>query len=276
MTPAIDRLRKFIPQRQLLLLSQIVLVALIGWQLALITWQFLPSSTSASVQSTRMPPRTQNTGNTLLALDSLNIFGAPPTTATAAAVPTVAPVSRLPAQITGLVASSDPAQSRVIIRMSGQDNIYRIGERLKGANARIENIYPDRVIIDHNGKFESLLMYPDEANKPRAMVVSAPPAQAVSLKERLKQNPASWSDLVSISPVFEGGDLQGYRLNPGKQPALFRKYGLQPGDLATAINGHELTNQQEAMKLMAQLPSIKNLSLAIIRNGQPVDVRIEL
>lgn len=268
---------KFLPR--LVLPVQGVLVALVGWQLGITTWQLLPPSAGpASVVTPSLASGTSKTrSDTLSALGSLKIFGSPPVAAPAEmTAPTVAPVSRLPAKITGLVASSDPQQSLVIIRMNGQDAIYHIGEVLKGANARIENIFPDRVIIDHNGKFESLLMYPDEADQPQLAIGSVPPVKTLSLKERLQQNPSSWSDIVSIAPAMSGGQMQGYRLNPGKQPELFRKYGLQPGDLATAINGQSLDNPQELMQLMSELANARSMSLAIERNGQPMEVQIEL
>lgn len=275
MNPAMATLQKMIPQ--LVLLSRAALTALIGWQLALATWQLWPRATDTlpARQAPAQAIRSLTDDSRFTPLDDLQLFGAPPVaTESVQAPPTVAPVSRLAARITGLAASSDPKQSRVIIQLNGEEKVYYIGEKLSGANARIENIYPDRVIIDHNGKFESLLMYADEADTPRSALSSAPQPEATSLKERLQQDPASWSDLVSIAPVMAAGKLQGYRLSPGKQPELLHKFGLKAGDLATAINGQDLTNPQTAMKLMTELPSMKTLAISVLRDGQPVEVRV--
>ena len=268
MNPAMATLQKMIPQ--LVLLSRAALTALIGWQLALATWQLWPRTTDTlpARQAPAQAIRSLTDDSRFTPLDDLQLFGAPPVaTESVQAPPTVAPVSRL-------AASSDPKQSRMIIQLKGEEKVYYIGEKLSGANARIENIYPDRVIIDHNGKFESLLMYADEADTPRSALSSAPQPEATSLKERLQQDPASWSDLVSIAPVMAAGKLQGYRLSPGKQPELLHKFGLKAGDLATAINGQDLTNPQTAMKLMAELPTMKTLAISVLRDGQPVEVRV--
>ena len=274
MNPAMAALQKMIPQ-QSVMLSRAALTALIGWQLALATWQLWPRSADTVPAVPALAIRSPADDPRFTPLNDLQLFGAPPVaTASTQALPTVAPVSRLAAKITGLAASSDPKQSRVIIQLKGEEKVYYIGEKLSGANARIENIFPDRVIIDNNGKFESLLMYANEADQPRNAISSTPPAKATSLKQRLQQDPASWSDLVSITPVMAEGKLQGYQLSPGKQPGLFSKFGLKAGDLATAINGQDLTNPQTAMKLMAQLPTMKTLSISVLRDGRPVEVQV--
>ena len=274
MNPAMATLQKMIPQ-QSVMLSRAALTALIGWQLALATWQLWPRSADTVPAVPALAIRSPADDPRFTPLNDLQLFGAPPVaTASTQAPPTVAPVSRLAAKITGLAASSDPKQSRVIIQLKGEEKVYYIGEKLSGANARIENIFPDRVIIDNNGKFESLLMYANEADQPRNAISSTPPAKATSLKQRLQQDPASWADLVSIAPVMAEGKLQGYQLSPGKQPGLFSKFGLKAGDLATAINGQDLTNPQTAMKLMAQLPTMKTLSISVLRDGRPVEVQV--
>ena len=274
MNPAMATLQKMIPQ-QSVMLSRAALTALIGWQLALATWQLWPRSADTVPAVPALAIRSPADDPRFTPLNDLQLFGAPPVaTASTQALPTVAPVSRLAAKITGLAASSDPKQSRVIIQLKGEEKVYYIGEKLSGANARIENIFPDRVIIDNNGKFESLLMYANEADQPRNAISSTPPAKATSLKQRLQQDPASWADLVSIAPMMAEGKLQGYQLSPGKQPGLFSKFGLKAGDLATAINGQDLTNPQTAMKLMAQLPTMKTLSISVLRDGRPVEVQV--
>ena len=258
--------------------SQGALVALIGWQLALTTWELWPqpAETAPTARPAPLPSGGAQGNNNLAILNNLHLFGTPVAdTDSAPAVPTVAPVSRLPAKISGLVASSDPQQSRVIIQLHGKDTMYHIGEVLEGANARIENIYPDRVIIDHNGKFESLLMYPDEQAEPQG-VVTAPTAQAGSLKERLQKSPESWSDLLKITAVREGGKMRGYRLSPGKQPELFHQHGLRPGDLVTRMNGYDLSDLQAVGQLMQELPSLKTLQLTLERDGQIQDLTIKL
>ena len=265
-------------QKPLASAIQGVLVALIGWQLALTTWEFWPrpTDTSALAQPAPLLTGSAERSNHLAALDNLNLFGTPAAeTASQPSVPTVAPVSRLPAKITGLVASSNPQQSRVIIQLRGKDKMYHIGEMLEGANARIENIYPDRVIIDHNGKFESLLMYPNEKGQAQG-AVSVPAVQTARLPTPVPNSPASWSDLLKISPVRADGQVRAYRLSPGKQPQLLQKYGLRAGDLVTSINGYELSDRQQTMELMQELPSLGTLDLTIERDGQLQNVQVKL
>lgn len=281
---------RFLNTRTFVTICQLILVIFLARQLALITWQILPDNNrdaagpvfSRSLSSIQQ--RIQKEGphsDPLAQLDSLHLFGQPPKAQQIAApVPEAVPVSRLAVKITGLVASTIPEQSLAIIRSGSTDSTYRPGDTLKGTQARIERIYPDRVIIRNGVRFESLLMYPDEAQKKTHTIVSAPQQQKVrvsnDLRKRLQEKPSSWTDIVSISPVRENGELQGYRINPSRDPKQFEQLGLKPNDMAVAINGYDLTNTREALKIISQLSNPKvtldQVSLTIERDGQRFEV----
>ena len=83
-------------------------------------------------------------------------------------------------------------------------------------------------------------------------------------------------DYLSISPVQRDGAVQGYRLNPGKDPALFTAVGLQPNDLAVSLNGFDLRDNAQAMQIMQQLASLNELNITVEREGQLHDVYVSL
>ncbi len=232
------------------------------------------------VQTIKAPilaaPDTDST-NPLASLESLQLFGKPPAPQQVQApVPEDVPVSRLAVRITGLVASSNPEESLVIIRSGATDSTYRPGEMLKGTRAKVETIYADRVIIRNGERYESLLMYPDEAQKipvRTASTINASKSNAITdIRKKLLDKPESWTEVVTISPVRRDGALQGYRVNPARYPEHFAQLGLKPDDMAVAINGYDLTNTTEAMKVMGQLSSMSQISLTIERNGQRFEI----
>ncbi|MBO9495168.1 type II secretion system protein GspC [Thalassotalea sp. G20_0] len=261
-------------------LCQAILIILLARQLAMITWQLLPDnptghSTVQSIKAQIPAAQTTASNNPLSSLENLLLFGKPPAPQQTP-VPEDVPVSRLAVRITGLVASSNPDESLVIIRSGSSDTTYRPGDTLKGTQAKVDTIYADRVIIRNGERYESLLMYPDEARKSPAIQTTSetrPKSRAVAdIRRKLQDKPESWAEIVTISPVRRDGKLQGYRVNPAKYPDYFSQLGLKANDMAVAINGYDLTDTSEAMKVIGQLSSMTQLSLTIERDGQRFEI----
>ena len=72
---------------------------------------------------------------------------------------------------------------------------------------------------------------------------------AQGYRNQLYQNPGSLADVIQVTPASEGGKLVGYRINPGRDPAQFAKFGLKPGDVVTMINDVRLDDPQRALEL---------------------------
>ena len=263
---------------RLILLCEVFLVILLAHQLAKVTWQLVPveNSDSGSWKSQSVSSQQQVNGSQAYPeLANLHLFGTPPApeAETANTIdPDSVPRSRLSARITGIVASSIPERSLAIINFRSADKTYRIGDRLAGANAEVVDIYPDRVIVRNKGQHEALLLYPnspDQKTAARPTTTPTKPSENLQqLSAELRNNPTSITKLISILPERREGKLVGYRINPTSRPDLFRAAGLQNDDIALSINGIDLTNNTEAMKLMLELPDLEQISLTIERQGQ--------
>ena len=265
--------------RWLILLCEVILVVLLAQQLAKVTWQLVPveSTDSSSWRNQAVSAQQQNgSSQAYPELANLYLFGTPPVPEAENANnidPDSVPRSRLSARITGIVASHVPERSLAIINFRNQDKTYRIRDRLEGANAEVVDIYPDRVIVRNNGQLEALLLYPNNPNqrtaaRPTAEVTPQPAEDLGELSSELRNNPTSIAELISISPVRRDGKLAGYRINPRSRPDLFKAAGLENNDIALSINGIDLTNSMEAMRLMQELPKLEQISLTIERQGQ--------
>ncbi len=256
-----------------------VFVVLIARQLSLITWQMLPSPTSLVAGNNNSSHVTPNVApvqqsNLRSTLQDLYLFGRPPVAAPVVAQPVNVPVSRMAARITGLVASTDLQHSFVILRQGSASNTYRIGEQLKNSRFFVDSIQADRVIIRDGSKYESLLMYPDEASKTTTSVVeTSTPTRVLSstpigsMHRIATGSPENLAEIISISPA-----VGGYTINPSRDRTYFDLLGLKPNDKAIAINGYDLTDPVAAMEVLSQLATLKRASLTVIRDGQRLDI----
>jgi|GEM_PF-2255416 len=72
-----------------------------------------------------------------------------------------APASQLPYQVAGILSSSAPEKASAIIISGKSQSMVSVGETLAGSQAEIIRVFADRVIIAHQGVYESLRMAQD-------------------------------------------------------------------------------------------------------------------
>ncbi|MEO2267770.1 type II secretion system protein GspC [Pseudoalteromonas sp. YIC-656] len=301
---------KQLPQRKIV--AAIVLIATIycGYLAASLMWLLWPQPNTAPV----IPPVgvSQNKTNSvnIAAIRAVNLFG------DAASAPVVqqqqevisdAPETRLSINLTGVVAATDDKNAGLaIIESQGNQETYGIDDVIKGTRAKLAKVMPDRAILDVSGRFETLMLDGLSFSKTVSMPVPASrpepepepevgptedigPTQTVDatanpeLKEELLQkreellaDPGKLSDYIRVSPVRENGQLQGYKLSPGKDPVLFKQMGLENNDIAVAINGYQLTDMKQAMAALQELRSSTDAAITVNRQGQLIDVQFSL
>ena len=183
-----------------------------------------------------------------------------------------APVSALKLRVTGLLASTDPSRAIAIMMKGNQQVSLGIGDSTPGGEAKIVAIFPDRLIVNYRGRNEAIPLFndPPAAGKNSA----APPAR--QLAQELRAQPQNILHYLNISPVMVNDKLSGYRLNPGKDPALFRQAGLKENDLAIALHGLDLRDKEQSRQALAQLPELTEITLTVERDGQKQDIYLAL
>ncbi|MDC9522748.1 type II secretion system protein GspC [Pseudoalteromonas sp. Angola-31] len=214
-----------------------------------------------------------------------------------------APETRLSINLTGIVAvSNDDKAGIAIIESQGRQVSYLVEEVVQGTRAEVAQILPDRVILSVNGRFETLMLDGlDFSNKVSMPVLAAREAQdmgpqkieqselqinatadpdvkeaIIETREELLSEPGKLFDYIRVSQAMSDGELIGYRLSPGKEPALFKQMGLQNNDLAVAINGYQLTDLQQAMAAINELRNTSDATITIERDGEQIDVQFSL
>lgn len=214
-----------------------------------------------------------------------------------------APETRLSINLTGIVAvSNDDKAGIAIIESQGRQVSYLVEEVVQGTRAEVAQILPDRVILSVNGRFETLMLDGLDFSKKVSMpVLAAREAQdmgpqkieqselqinatadpdvkeaIIETREELLSEPGKLFDYIRVSQAMSDGELIGYRLSPGKEPALFKQMGLQNNDLAVAINGYQLTDLQQAMAAINELRNTSDATITIERDGEQIDVQFSL
>jgi len=255
--------------------------------LAQLTWWLIePAEPNTNVSIPAYTPSANSSGSVsvdMAAIQSLNLFGQADTSASSNRRD--APKTSLNIRLVGVSASSNPQRSAAIIEQAGQQQTYIVGDELGRSGVTVEEIYADRVLLDNNGRIETLQLEDIGEDRPAlSLIVDEPSAATTEIPareigeamEQLSADPQSMTDFVSISPAMENGELIGYRLQAGQQPELFRQSGFQNGDLAVAINGYDLTDMQQAMEFSNQLTTLTRADISIVRDGQPMQMSIEL
>ncbi|WP_028767567.1 type II secretion system protein GspC [Shewanella fidelis] len=276
-----------------------VLIAL--YLLAQMTWKLIPND-SATTRWVPTPVSTSAPGQVnILGLQQLSLFGkvdaegAKPKAAPVEEIITDAPKTSLSIQLTGVVASTTEKKGLAVIASSGSQDTYSLGDKIKGTSASLKEVYADRIIITNSGRYETLMLDGLEYSTSGAANQQLQQAKSVSKgktidnrsnravaaelsqsREEILADPSKITDYLSISPVKSGGELAGYRLNPGKDRELFKQAGFKANDLAKSINGYDLTDMGQALEVMAQLPDMTEVALMVEREGQLIEIMFSL
>jgi general secretion pathway protein C len=288
-------------QQKINLLAVLLLAIFLLSYAAELTWRLLPQpADSGSFENvSRGQPVSQKNANDRLDLTDikrLNLFGDYNAEPLAEKEVTDAPVTRLNLTLTGVVASSAKDQGAAIIENRNQQQTYGIGEKIEGTNASLKEVYADRVIIkngltsetlmldgvDYNNNASSSISSPQQASFPRPQLSDQGPERltlsddAIQASRELQDQPASFVDYIAVSPHRPNGELMGYRVSPGKKPALFKAAGLKSGDVITDINGLDLTDMQQALEAMNMLKELQSLQMSVQREDEIIIIYLDL
>lgn len=263
---------------------------------AKLTWQIIPEPEQAKTATFKSGSQLNVTsvqrGGDIAQIQRLNLFGdakAKPQKV-AETVITEAPETRLNLTLTGVVASSNVSEGAAIIENRGKQATYGIGEKIEGTNATLDQVQNDRVIIKNAGRHETLMLdgldykKTSQANaqvtrkpvEPSTTTTRQLSDEALEATEQLRQKPGNFTDYISITPYSEEGQLVGYKVTAGKNPALFESAGLQAGDIIIQINGLDLTDRQQAMEAMGALRSAQSIELTVTRDGNYMTLYLDM
>ena len=266
-----------------------LLVVILAWVLGRLVWSIIePSPVVARWQPLAVTVNTSQQQLPVNELLSLNLFGryqensAPILTKP---VKQDAPQTQLRLTLVGVVANSTPSKALAVVTNNGKQNTYGINEVIDNTRATLIAVYNDRVIIRNNGRDETLMLEGLKFTKPsvtaaesqrNTVQANSNTAELAKIKQEILSDPQTLFSYIRLSQVKKDGQIEGYRVNPGKNRILFDQVGLKANDLAVSINGNSLTNPAIMAKLWGELSSATDFTLTVERDGQLHDIHIEL
>jgi len=201
-------------------------------------------------------------------------------------------------RLVGVVLGSDGDSSmRAIIAIGKKQEIYSLNAVLPvNGKVTLEKIFSDRVILNNQGRYETLWLYdstqspvdesPPIADAPKEVPLfygripgldEPPPYVPDQHAEEIafSQVTDKLAGIMSLS-IYRGEDshqLIGYKIGQAKDTEKFKALGLRTDDLITAINGVPLTKPEdilETYKNNAEGP----VNLEIERDGSVITVDV--
>jgi general secretion pathway protein C len=286
--------------KQLPLAIEVLLVLLISWRAAEVTWSLIPApDIQMPIQSqaaTARPTPQRNTVSQLDGVANLHLFGVAGATKPAKKIDTKAPETRLNLTLHGVFVADVAEKGEAIIGTSGNvQKYYKVGNAVM-SGVTLQAVFKDRVVLLRNGRSE-VLRFPKES-QPRSLASTSktssrqPSSQMRSFgpgvtandgnrnlkkySDLLRQEPLKVFEYIRFVPVKSRDGMKGYRILPQKNRELYNQLGVRPSDLVTSVNGVTLSNDKEAMKLIDQLKDAQSIQVEIVRNGRPRTLNFDL
>jgi general secretion pathway protein C len=206
----------------------------------------------------------------------------------------------------GTLADRDPASGIAVIGDGERgERAYRAGEDVAGG-VKLARVYPDHVILLHDGVEETMKLTRDQnlapadivrpgqagnaatrsngtasatsssAAAPGAAQTTRVPPDVQQTIERLRQNPEELAKRVQIVPVIDGGRLTGVRVSAGTDMALMGRLGIRAGDIVTAVNGAPVDSLARGQQIIESLRTAASARVTVLRDGKSTDITISL
>lgn len=259
----------------------LVIVVLIGWQLAKIFWMFMPGSETGApivipAGQTAAITTAANSGSGESIADA-HIFGVADAKDDPDKLsdvgPGLVPDSTIRYTLKGTIASEKPEYSIAIITDSNnEEKVYVVGDAItQGVSLHlVESL---RVVLNERGTFTQLVLPQEYSDRPvastgrRSVPVRQTNSNPNSIQSVVAQNVSRLADVIRPVPYLQNGQPQGIRVYPGRDRQKFQALGLRPGDLIKEINGQALTDANRAMEIFQELGNASSVSVTVERNG---------
>ncbi|MCB1583452.1 MAG: PDZ domain-containing protein [Xanthomonadales bacterium] len=270
-----------------------VLLALLVW-----VWvQFIlfPKHKNSEIQAVTAPPSNLPSQVVRPNPSSYHLFGS--STETEIPLSLLQGETSLDLIITGIMASNDPDAGKAFIRnRQGEEKKFKVGDDVYGL-ATLDAIHEDYLVLRRGGgKLEKLSL-----SKNRLSTLNNTPAadnpqdtQKATSSARIASHikkPEDWQQMVDsqkfdpnkiaqmaskISVVRDGqGQITGLRVANLAGAGDLMKQGLRANDQIVAVNGVKIA-MNNILELRKQLESNSNAQVTILRNGQQMNLNLNL
>lgn len=81
---------------------------------------------------------------------------------------------------------------------------------------------------------------------------------------------------AKAEPVFENGELSGFRLTKIRSDSVYEKGGFHEDDVVKEINGISLVDTGQAIKLLNSLRGENEIEVGVVRGGKKSNIHIQV
>jgi general secretion pathway protein C len=266
-------------------------VVLLAYSAARLTWMVVPISADGigvppPLAAPVVAPHQADALSMSRDIVAKHLFGQAQTASAQPGLATI-PETQLKLVLRGVMASQDSHTATAIVAdPSGHEDYYTVGKELPGG-ATLKEVHAQYIVLSRSGRLETLRLPTDALKVSNGVLAS--PATAVSpgvapdagallqqYREQFLKNPQSLANLLQGEPYWQNGRLIGYRLRPGRDPGVLEKFGIQSGDVVTAINGVSLTDPGGRMELLRDMNNATQFNVDLIRGGRPLSISIPI
>jgi general secretion pathway protein C len=198
-----------------------------------------------------------------------------------------APTTKLRLELKGVFTAETQATSSAIIAEKGRGGDYfKVGEKVQG-RTKLAAVYPDKVILDTNGKMETLEFEESKgvgikANKSTESKRNKNNERSKKAQKRLSKsrNPQDFVNLakdllnsdakgavssMGLEPVAKDSS-SGYRV--GSSATMLLSIGMKVGDIILSVNDQPVGNIAQDQMLLDEVTSSGNAKVEIQRGSR--------
>jgi general secretion pathway protein C len=208
---------------------------------------------------------------------------------------TSAPLTATPLDLTltGTLFDERGGVHRAIIGDGRTERSYQLGEELAIGGARLRAVHADHVILERDGRLETLR--PPEwraAETAAARLAALAPTPEPAAPAAAPEMPPAVAPFTAVAaaganperPRAPGADpitnvirftayndagVVGLRAGPGRDSQTFRELGLKSGDVITGVNGAALGGTPNGAALLKALEASPVVTVSVLRDGVP-------
>ncbi len=195
--------------------------------------------------------------------------------------PTVQPTSTLSLALIGtFIAGTKEPYAIIEDKKKSNQEVFIVGETIFG-EAKLKAVHSDYVEIERNSQTERLVLdeFSDGKSDAKGGVAVAEGNLYVvdesEIDKALENLPLLLTQARAV-PYFKDGVAVGLRLFAIKSDSIFEKIGLKNGDILKSVNGNNLGDLTQAMKLFETLKQERSLGLRLERNMEEKEFRYEI
>lgn len=173
-------------------------------------------------------------------------------------------------------------ESLALIRVGAKVGVFPLkGEVSPGVT--VAEIGRRLVVLDDHGSRRELILKKNKRTKAQAVRRSNDSAAqrgivavdeghwkvSPALVKNARANLTSLLQSARMVPQVKNGRTIGFKMVEMEKGSLLEKIGLKVGDLVVEINQVQLDSPEKALQVFQQVREANNITLGLIRNGQP-------